>query len=114
MKTELERLQQNLAVANSWCTSDAPAFRNHEKGPSLTFFQSVEDGVRRLNACWHHEDRTQVIVLEAGDVLQLERFCLDWRHAGMTEEELRAEATTSIARIDGLMAQLKVPLVVPR
>lgn len=102
MKTELERLEQNLAAENKLGLAP-PVFFNHEPGPSLSFFHSIEDGQPRLIACWRFEDRMQVIALDRGDVHQLEKFCQAWRLAGTTTENLAAEVDEGLRRLNLVM-----------
>jgi hypothetical protein len=106
-KSELERFMQNVFGAAPLARRlglEVPVFFNHEHGPSLTFFSSVEDGAPRLNAHWSFEGRHQVIVLELRDVRQLEDFCLNWRLAGMTLEEISGEAGERMDRLERMLA----------
>jgi hypothetical protein len=84
---------------------EPPVFFNHENGPALTFYSSLEDHQPRLVAHWQADGRPSVITLERADVKQLRDFCLAWLSASMTNQEMIAEVDAGLARVKAMLVK---------
>lgn len=85
-----------------------PVFFNHETGPALTFFPSVEDRRPVMNAHVRLENERvvvdRVVVLDVADVRQLHRYLQQWLTANITTEEALRALDESLESLKALRA----------